>query len=102
MTPRISEMIQAWREDPDTSGNLSLIVGVEEGSSETAIEAIEEIGANVEKKLGYDYLRVSDIGGYIDELEDLDIITSIEIETSGTTLEEDDKGNSNSPVDLTH
>lgn len=94
MPPSIRQHIEAWRENSDTSGSLTFIVGVTDATSDEVLAKITSVGAEIEDNLGYDFLRISGTDDEIARVESLDVVTSVEIEGSGRML---DEGNSHSP-----
>lgn len=88
--------LSARRESPEPGNEVTLLVKVSKPASEEVLESISDIGGDIEKELGYDYLRVSINEERLDGLFGLKWIESVEIEGLGGTL---DSGNFNSQFD---
>lgn len=95
MAPTLRELIAAWREDPETEGEPTFLVAVTDG--ERVTEKIEGTGAEVLKSIGYDYLRVKGSDESMQEVSELSVVESVEIEGEASTQ---DSGNFRSRLGL--
>lgn len=87
MTAKLAAAVQDRLEAPTAGNNVTLIVGV---SDEDAIERISEIGGSIEEELPYDCLAVSIDEADLEELCNLDNVTSVEMEKEYHTLGDSD------------
>lgn len=92
--PGVERLIDA----PDEREGVTLIVGVEDASSDVITDRIEGTGATVEASLYYDNLAVAiDEETDLDALCSLDGVTSVEIEGVWEPMGREDEGNSHTP-----
>lgn len=95
--PTLQERISAWRESEETDGELRLLVRTENPVREGFEEKVEQAGVTIIDRLGSDCLRVGEIDHQVTELESLEGISHIEIETRGVQQE-----NFRSPTGIAH
>lgn len=86
MSVRLDPGVEQRLESP-SSEEVSLIVGVEDSKSDTVIERVSESGATIEEILPCDYIAASISDDNLQELCSLDVVSSVEIEGRGETLE---------------
>lgn len=77
MANSIQPGVEKLVDSPRKRNDVSLIVGVDDSSSESVIGRIEDTGATVEESLFYDNLAVA-----IDEETDLETLCTLEEVTS--------------------
>lgn len=90
MAPALRELIAAWRDEPETEGEPTFLVAVTDADDKMVTEKIESTGAEVLKSIGYNYLRVRGGDESIEELSELSVVKSVEIEGEASTQ---DSGN---------
>lgn len=95
MIDHIQPGVKRLLDSPEDRQGVTLIVGVEDSSSDQIIDAIERTGATVEESLFYDNLAVSiNESTELRELCTLDTVTSVEIEGVWEPMDEGGMGNS--------
>lgn len=90
MSTPLGSGVERRLESCETSGVVTLIVGVEDCDSESVLQRVRDSGAEIEDKLPLDYLAVSIPEENLEELCNLSVVTSVDIEGKGTTLSESD------------
>lgn len=90
MPQHIHKGVRDRRDSPTQNEEVTLIVGVEESTSDQTSQWIEDIGGEVEERLPYDYLAVSIAEQELENLCSIETITSVEIEGSSESLESED------------
>jgi|GEM_PF-3842704 len=93
----MSDVLKDKMDNPVQGEDITLIVGVTNADSESVLDDVRDVGAEIEETLYGDYLIVLIEETKLSQLSELDFITHIEIEGEASPLE----GNSNSPSAMT-
>lgn len=88
MAPDLDPGVEQRIASPDEGTEVRLILGVETTSDEVK-ERLENAGVTVHDELPLDYYAVSTTEDQLEVLCELDVVTSIEIDTEGKILETD-------------
>lgn len=88
MTPDLESGVERRLESPDEGEEVRLIVGVESASNGVA-EQLANAGATVHDELPLDHFAVSTTEEKIADLCELDVVTSIEIDSEGRVFSSD-------------
>lgn len=89
MSARLAAGVERRLQSHEES-ELTLIIGVDDSESTDVIQAVEDTGAEIEEKLPLDYLAVSILEKDLNDLCQLDIVSSVDLEGEGSTLNDSD------------
>lgn len=90
MTAQLASGIKDRLESPNTGESITLIIGVDDVTSDAVIEQVESSGAEIHERLPYDSIAASIDEDDLDELCSLDVVTSVEIEGRWKQLSDQD------------
>lgn len=90
MNAQLTSAVEDHLESSNTGETITLIVGVEDSTSDDVVEQVTATGAEIEERLPYDSLAVSIEEDDLQALCSLDVITTVEIEGEWKQLGEQD------------
>jgi hypothetical protein len=90
MSAQLESGVERRIESPDPEADVTLIVGVTDSEASEVLESIRQTGATIEDHLPLGYLTVSVAESDLEQLCELEVVNSVEIEGSGKTLSAQD------------
>jgi hypothetical protein len=89
MSTQLDPGVKRRIKSPSDGERVTLIIGVENDSTDDVVDTVSSAGATVEDQLPCDYLAVSIKEPDLEDLCDLEVVSSIEIEGEATVLSQD-------------